>query len=108
MASSRIARASRYSPLNLLGDARSLRNCDWRTISGTSRAVIGSSGRRTAVIGASCREARAGVRRARVSSSFLARDANDLMYVASPNPATDLLPRYVSHIGGRRGPAYAG
>src|SRR5205823_11622032 len=78
--------ASRYSPLNLLGDARSLRNCDWRTMSGTKRSIVGSWGKRTALMGASCREARAGVRRVRAFSSSLARDPNDLTFALSPEP----------------------
>src|SRR5438046_1332005 len=55
-------------------------------MSGTKRSMVGSWGKRTAVMGASCREARAGVRRVRAFSSSLARDPNDLTCAPSPEP----------------------
>src|SRR5438876_6164703 len=74
-------------------------------MSGTKRSIIGSWGKRTAVMGASCREARAGVRRVRAFSSSLARDTNDLTCARSPKSRHGSLAAV--HSASRAQPAHA-
>src|SRR5437762_2340969 len=74
-------------------------------MSGTKRSIIGSWGKRTAVMGASCREARAGVRRVGAFSSSLARDTNDLTCARSPKSRHGSLAAV--HSASRAQPAHA-